>query len=172
MHCHRFSSASFFILFFRLSSHILLMPEIRRATKIKTAPPPLNAVGISWRYCCYKVFAIILLWILIIRSIYFRMKLLTIKIIIWKRKAKITSVAFRSKEIVDAFSNWRALVKQTWTTKLSNPLPINMLQSWGDVGNICLVAISPSIITAAVNVEKNPMHPNKESIVDQCKSEI
>ena len=72
--------------------------------------------------------------------------------------------------MVDAFSNWRALVKQTWTTKLSNPLPISMLQSFEDVGNICLVAISPSMMTAAINVEKNPIHPNTESTVDQWRS--
>ena len=89
---------------------------------------------------------------------------------IWNKNAKITSVAFLSKDIVDAFSNWWAFVKHTWTTKLNNPLPINMPQSFTDVGNICFDAISPSIITAAVNVEKNPMHPNTESIVDQCRS--
>ena len=95
---------------------------------------------------------------------------LTMKIMIWNKNAKITSVAFLSKETVDAFSNWRALVKQTWTTKLSNPFPISMLQSLADVGNICFVAISPSTMTAAINVEKNPMHPNTESTVDQWRS--
>ena len=51
-------------------------------------------------------------------------------------------------------------------------MPINMPQSFADVGNVCFDAISPSIITAAVNVEKNPMHPNTESIVDQCRSSM
>ena len=96
----------------------------------------------------------------------------TIKMVIWNKNANITSVAFRSSDAVDAISSCKAFVKHTCITKLSTPTAAKPAHSSKRDGKICLVANSPSIMTATVKVEKKPTQPNTDRTVDQCRSGI
>ena len=92
--------------------------------------------------------------------------------VIWNKNANITSVAFLSSDAVDAISSCNAFVKHTCITKLSTPTAAKPAHSSKRDGKICLVANSPSIMTATVKVEKKPTPPNTDRTVDQCRSGI
>ena len=83
----------------------------------------------------------------------------------------MTSAAFLSIETFAAISSCSALVNETCTIKLINPIETKNAHSTVDTGNICFVPTSPSINTAATNVEKKPVRLKTDKMTDQWRSE-